>query len=291
MLVVQSLLLGSALAACGGESDSNSGSDDAPDTSGSGGSVATNGSGGSGGDASGGSSSSTMSGSGGTDAGAGGSSATGGSSAGGASSTTASSGGSGGSAGDGGEVQNPVPPPELVDDCEQFCELEVASECPSAPDAAACAGGCELTTRVPECNDELGEFFDCIEEDSTNSCSNEGDVVYDSCVSEQLAAWSCVYQEAPDPGLEEPCESYCGAVQDAMCANDAGDLAGCILYCQSIGTILPECVDPWQTLLECGQGADFECDENGEAQPAGCDIEAVLFIGCVCTTSPELCTE
>jgi hypothetical protein len=125
----------------------------------------------------------------------------------------------------------------------------------------------------------MTEFIECTDEDDTTSCSADGEVVFDGCVSEQLAAWGCVFQEAPDPELEEPCENRCNAEAEAMCSDDY-DLAGCVLFCQSVGTILPACEPTWQSFLECSNGAEFECNEDGEAEPVGCDAEGISFLAC-----------
>lgn len=212
----------------------------------------------------------------------GGTSSTGGSGVGGeATSSTSSTGGSGGT--------NPVPPPELVEGCAATCDAEVAADCASGPTRTSCADGCNLLTRVPACAEQLGSFFDCVAEDDTTSCSNEDEVVFNACVSEQLAAYACVLQEAPDPDLEAPCESYCAGSVDAMCENDDGDLAGCVLWCQSIGTTFPSCQTRWQTLLECSETDGFECDANGEASPVGCGAEGVSFLACICDGDPAVC--
>jgi len=292
-----------ALAACGGKSGSNDDVDDdsSGGNAGSGGSSDA-GSGGTGGATGGsgnsGGSDSTAGNSGGTDntggagttagAGTGGASNTGGAgttagagTGGEATSTTASMGGSGGT--------DPVPPPELVEGCQAACDAEVAAGCAAGPSTSSCADGCNLTTRVPACAERLGTFFDCVAEDDTTSCSNEDEVVFDACVIEQIDAYACVLQEAPDPDLAEPCENYCSAVVDAMCENDEGDLAGCVLWCQSLGTTYPSCRSPWQTLLECGETAEFECNANGEAEPLGCTVEALTFLVCICNSDPTVC--
>lgn len=288
-----------ALTACGGKSGSNDDDDSSEAAGGSGitssggsnaggggatstdgGSTSASGGSGAGGNSGAGGSNSTSNGSGGSN-GVGGSSGDP-SSAGGAGNTaTNSSGGSGGT--------DPVPPPELIEGCQETCDAEVAANCPSGPTASACADGCNLTTRVPACADELANLFDCVGDNDTTSCSNAGEVVFDECVTEQIDAYACVLQEAPDPELEEPCESYCGAVSDVMCDNEGGDLTGCILYCQSIGTTVPSCQAAWQNVLACGESAEFECDADGGAQPVGCDVEGLLFLACVCESDPTLC--
>lgn len=182
-----------------------------------------------------------------------------------------------------------VPPPDLVEACQATCDAEVAAGCPSGPTATSCADGCDLTTRVPACADELESFFDCVAADDTTSCSNEGEVTFDECVIEQVEAYTCVLQEAPDPALGKPCESYCRTAVGAMCENDAGDLAGCILYCQSIGTTFPACRADWQDALECGESSEFECNESGDAEPVDCNVEVLLFYACVCESDPSVC--
>lgn len=180
-------------------------------------------------------------------------------------------------------------PPELVEGCLETCDGEVAAECPSGPTATSCAEACKLTTRVPACADELEEFFDCVDDDDTTSCSNQGEVVFDECVAEQLTAYACVLQEAPDPKFEDACESYCEAAMDAMCENDAGDLAGCILYCQSVSTIFPSCETDWVELLGCAEAAEFECNASGDAEPTRCTAEYLFFYACVCESDPAAC--
>jgi len=283
-----------ALTACGGKSGSNVDDDASGGSAGSGGS-SDGGSGGNGGGtggtpASGGNSGGTDS----TAGNSGGSSSTAGNSdtggtgntagtgtGGEASSSTSSTGGSGGT--------DPVPPPELVQGCQATCDAEVAAGCAAGPTTSSCADGCNLMTRVPACAERLGTFFDCVADDDTTSCSGEDEVVFDACVIEQIDAYACVLQEAPDPELAEPCEYYCSAVVDAACENDEGDLAGCVLWCQSLGTTYPSCQSPWQTLLECGETAELECDANGEAGPLGCTVEALSFLVCICSSDPTVC--
>ena len=278
------------LLACGGQSDSDD-DDDSAGTGASGGAgpagAATNsGTGGTVGSTGGSQSTGSSGGNGGTSGVGNTTDGSGGSGTGSAGSAGMDSGGSGGSGG----LTNPVPDPELVDACAATCALELEADCPNGPTEDSCAGGCELITRVPACESTFAELYDCIEEDDTTSCSGQGEVVFDNCVSEQLAAYTCVLDEAPDEALEEPCENYCNAAVGAMCPNDENDLAGCIVYCQSIGTILPVCEGDWRSVLECGQDAEFECDDMGNAQAMGCGVEALGFFACVCDSSPELCT-
>lgn len=274
------------LLACGGQS--NSDDDDSGPTGASGGTASTSAGASSGAGGTANSNSNSSGGSASTGAGGGPTSASNGTTNGSGGSATAA-GGSAGMGSGGGGVMNPVPDPELVDACAESCALQLEADCPSGPTEASCAGACELITRVPACESTYEELFDCIEEDDTTSCSGEGDVVFDHCVNEQLSAYTCVLDEAPNEALEEPCEDYCGAAVGAGCANDANDLAGCIVYCQSIGTILPACESEWRSLLECGHDAEFTCNDEGEAEAMGCDVEALLFFACMCDSSPELC--
>lgn len=262
---------------CGGKSDSDVDGD--PMRSSDGGASSNSGNSGGSSSAAGGAASagSTTGGSGGTDS-SGGTDNDSDSSTGGSGAT------SGGSTSSSTTGVNPMPPDELVDGCRQACEAEVASDCPSAPTAADCEGSCTLITRVESCADKVGQFFDCVAEDDVTSCSDDGDVVFDTCVSEQLDAYSCIFQEAPDDSLQVPCEEICTAEAAADCAG-SDDLPGCVLGCQSVPTILPTCAPSWQDYVSCAQGSEYTCDEDGEPQVAGCDGEILVFLACA---YPEL---
>ncbi|HWO13218.1 MAG TPA: hypothetical protein VNN80_27145 [Polyangiaceae bacterium] len=168
---------------------------------------------------------------------------------------------------------------DLIEGCEHLCSVETGSGCSSAPSADDCAGSCVVITRVEACNDVVREFFECVNEDDSTSCSDDGDVQFDGCVSEQLEAYACILREAPDDDLEEPCETYCGAQAAAECEMSE-DVSGCVLGCTAIPTILPTCEESWRTLLDCTEGSEFTCDNDGEPTVSGCGAEYLTFLAC-----------
>ena len=176
-------------------------------------------------------------------------------------------------------IVNPKPPMDLVEGCAKACSAEVESGCSSAASAGDCAGSCLVITRVESCRRDVRRFVECIEEDDSTSCSADGDVVFDGCVSEQLAAYSCVLSNAPDEELEEPCEAYCEAQAAAECETSE-DVPGCVLGCTSIPTILPACEEGWRLLLDCTSNQEFTCDADGEPTVQGCGGEYLAFWAC-----------
>lgn len=273
-------------AGSGGSQNSDSGADG--DSSSDGDSGSSSNAASSNGDAasSGGSSTATSSGDAGSSGGSSGTGNGGATSAGdgsdGAGDATTAAGGGGSTAttsSDSSTTGNPKPPMDLVEGCAHACTAQTGSGCPGAPTADDCAGGCVVITRVESCNDVVREFFECVEGDATTSCSDDGDVQFDECVSEQLAAYACILRDAPDDDLEEPCETYCAAQAAAECEMSE-DVSGCVLGCTAIPTILPTCEDSWRSLLECTEHEEFSCDEAGEPTVAGCVAEYLTFWAC-----------
>jgi hypothetical protein len=118
-----------------------------------------------------------------------------------------------------------------------------------------------------------------VDESDATSCSDEGEVVFNACVPEQQAAYTCLFQDAPDDELAEPCEALCSAQAAAECAV-TDDLAGCVLGCQSIPTILPTCESGWTEFLACSEDEAISCDADGEPVVRGCTAEYLQFLAC-----------
>ena len=58
------------------------------------------------------------------------------------------------------------------------------------------------------------------------------------------------------------------------------DVSGCVLGCTAIPTILPTCEESWRTLLDCTEGSEFTCDNDGEPTVSGCGAEYLTFLAC-----------
>lgn len=220
-----------------------------------------------------------------------GSGASGGSGSGGdsSSSSSSSSGGGGtsdstdaGTGGSGGTVMNPVPSDEAVDACTAYCERVDEAGCENQETLEQCLEGCEVTTRIVECEDELIGVFEC-SETAEATCNDSGVAEFTGCGVSNLAFLTCIVTEGPDEELLEPCEARCAAVAAADCPNDAESEEDCILGCTVIGTILPECKSDWQALMACGEGEEFVCNDEGQAQAPSdvCGVEQLRALACV----------
>jgi hypothetical protein len=51
--------------------------------------------------------------------------------------------------------------------------------------------------------------------------------------------------------------------------------------CQLVGTFAPQCDSEWRGLLSCGDGADFYCNDAGEARAEGCQVEQGVAALCL----------
>ena len=133
-----------------------------------------------------------------------------------------------------------------------------------------------------DCEDELLSALECIE-DADATCNDSGEAEFEGCTVVTLAWWACILSEAPDDDLVEPCEARCAAVQQADCPGDDESMDNCILGCSAVGTVLPECKSDWQSLLECGEGEEFVCNDDGNAEPPSdvCGEETLRTVICL----------
>ena len=183
---------------------------------------------------------------------------------------------------------NPVPSQEAVDACAAYCERKDEAGCENEESLQDCLDGCGVTTRILDCEDELLGALEC-SETANVTCNSDGVAEFTGCGVATLAWLSCVVTEGPDQDLLEPCQDRCAAIQEADCPNDTDSEEDCILGCTVIGTILPECKSDWQALMTCGEGQDFVCNDQGQAQAPSdvCGAEQLVAWACVLTSVAE----
>jgi len=281
-------------AACGGDSESFT----TPSSGGSAGSGAgSGGSAGKGGTAGSGGSSATGGTTGGS-AGKGGSGGKGGSA--GSGTGGATGGTSGGTSGEGGDATGGTgmagtgmagtgamtgydPPDSQVDACTSTCVAAEAADCPNADTLAECVADCRFAIQIEACSPFWDALLACQEAVDPVTCNNDGEPAWPGCEDEYIAALDCVYNDALDPTLEEPCAGLCEAEQVVTCDNSR-TVADCTTNCQVIGTAVPVCRDQYTGYLDCGAAAEeFTCDSDGVPQPAGCTGTQLALLACVFT--------
>lgn len=291
------LSLGFSVAtACGGNSKSfTNGAGGSSGSGGKGGSSASGGKGGSAGVMTGGSGGSGGGSGSGTTGGSGGKGGSGSSGKGGGAGTgtggsgeagEGAMGGTGPAAGTGGmagaaAMSGYRPPDTQIDGCTLMCAAAVEAMCDNGEPLAQCLEGCRFGIRLEACSDQWDTFFECTG-DSEPECDGNGEVTWPECVAEYAAVIGCAYDDAMDPDLDAPCESFCDAQDGLMCDNSTTNQE-CQNDCGLVGAAVPVCKDQYMAYLGCAGDAEFMCDANGDPQPQGCAQTGLPFLACVVT--------
>jgi hypothetical protein len=189
--------------------------------------------------------------------------------AGGAGTEAESAGGVAGAGGSGGHAAVAV-------GCGQLCAH--ADKCPNDSEAQ-CLVRCGILGSNDECNTEYAAFADCLQT-AEFDCNTDGQVSVVGCEGTAAAAVGCIAGIHPDPTLASPCEEYCDAAVAAQCEKTESK-ASCVNGCTLFGANDFPCSTQWNNVLTCADGATFECNDNGDAVPTGCDIEVLAFGACV----------
>lgn len=221
-----------------------------------------------------------------SDAGSGGSSSTSGGSdgsagepdeqsAGGSSAGTSSTAGSAALAG---APSTPfTPDPAVRQGCPGWCEGVVAAAC-DAETQEDCEFWCRAVANSPACNALYGELFECAE-GATFSCNDDGDAVPQGCEVEYIQAGVCVLSN-PDETIEQPCQSYCTAAEEAQCANTT-PAAECTYGCQLNGALVPACAEGWKSFIECAETSPVACNDEGDPYPSSCIAPYLEYLACL----------
>lgn len=95
--------------------------------------------------------------------------------------------------------------PELLAQCEDYCEAETALECSSYEDAEQCLTSCQaLGSDLVGCETEWQDYLDCSEEGEFVCSALLGDMaMVEACLVPAATALSCVGESPLAPMLEE----------------------------------------------------------------------------------------
>ena len=152
-----------------------------------------------------------------------------------------------------------------------------ADDCPNDTEAK-CLVRCGVLGSKEECDTEYAAFAECLET-AEFGCNADGQVSVTGCEGTAAAAVGCIAGIEPDPALVTPCEDYCETAVQAQC--EKTEEVSCVNGCTLFGAQDFACSDQWKDVLACADGATFECDNNGDAIPSGCDTEVLAFSVCV----------
>jgi hypothetical protein len=215
------------------------------------------------------------------DAGDGGT-ATGGSVQGGASgaSTGGTSGATTGGASGSGGMRGYRPPERQLQGCTRMCELEAAARCPAEPPLEKCVEDCRVAIQFEVCSAEWDALFACAATAGPATCNAEGQAVVADCVSESVAALTCVFDDGITGDLAPQCADFCAAEATAMCPG-ADSSETCNFNCQVLPSAFPVCAGVLEPFLTCSADADYTCNAEGEPSPTGCAGPLGTFADCL----------
>jgi hypothetical protein len=175
------------------------------------------------------------------------------------------------------------PPDEQVDACTRICAEAQLAMCENADSLVQCVEGCRFAIQIEECSEEWDAVFACQDAVEEVTCNSDGEPEWPGCGDEYISALDCVYNDALDPDLEQPCTELCEASESVTCDNSAAT-GDCVTGCQLIGTAIPVCSEQFTAYTECGATAEeFMCDDDGEPQPVGCEGQQLGLLACVVT--------
>ncbi|MBN1611109.1 MAG: hypothetical protein JW940_31040 [Polyangiaceae bacterium] len=160
--------------------------------------------------------------------------------------------------------------------CGKLCSH--ADDCPNDTEAE-CLVRCGVLGSKDECNDEYAAFADCLET-AEFGCNADGQVSVVGCEGTAAAAVGCIAGIEPDLELAGPCEDYCDGAVAAQCEKTESK-ASCVNGCTLFGAKDFPCSSQWNNVLTCSDGATFECNDNGNAVPSGCNVQVLAFGACV----------
>jgi hypothetical protein len=175
------------------------------------------------------------------------------------------------------------PPEEQVDACTRLCAEAALADCPNGDTLVECVSGCQTAIRIEPCSAEWDALFACQDAVDEVECNSDGEPHWPGCDDEYVLALACVYGDALDPELEEPCRGLCEGEQGVECDNSQA-VADCVQECQLIGAVVPVCEPELRDYLDCGgEAEEFMCNAEGDPQPVGCGVDLLLFAACVLT--------
>jgi len=164
----------------------------------------------------------------------------------------------------------------VAEGCGLLCSH--ADDCPDDSEAD-CLVRCGILGSNEDCADEYTSYANCLAT-AEFDCNSDGLVSVTGCDGTGATAMACILGIEPNPDLVEPCEDYCTEVVAADCENTEGQTS-CVSGCTLFGSTDFPCAEEWDQVLDCADGATFDCDANGNAVPLGCELDIVAFGLCV----------
>jgi len=162
--------------------------------------------------------------------------------------------------------------------CGVLCAKEQAAGCTATGTTADCLASCRLIEGFASCETEVSAMLDCVST-ATTACDESGEVVYEGCEVEQLAAIACIESAPPPEELVEPCTAYCDVRAELACPAD--DPSTCVTECGMVGNIAATCTADWIEYLDCAAADGLVCNDGGEAEPVGCAAETLTALACI----------